>query len=116
MPTRKKPARRPTAASKSTAAKAKLSRAAKTQALAITEAVKREPLQVAAFAPTLMLEPLRRTMVNGQLALLSMMTAWSPTHMIVRQQAAFWEGFASPDSEPKAPPRKRTAAKRARKK
>jgi hypothetical protein len=44
-----------------------------------------------------------------------MMTAWSPTHMMVRQQAAFWEGFASPGPEPKATPRKRTAAKRARK-
>ena len=50
-----------------------------TKALAVTDAVRRQPLTA----------PLDR-----QLALVRAIVAWSPINMLVGQQAAFWEGFA----------------------
>ncbi len=101
MPPRKRPSatRRPAkaGASKPIAAKASKRaprRRAKTQALAVAETVRREPLRhVAIINPLAALEPLGRRVMERQIALLGMAMAWSPAHVIVSQQAAFWEGF-----------------------
>lgn len=61
----------------------------------MTDAVRRgEPLVRAhPTNPLAAFEPLRRAVVDRQIALLDMAITWSPAHVIVSQQAAFWEGF-----------------------
>lgn len=69
-------------------------RRTKTQALAVADAVRREPLAKTRLANQLAaLEPLRRTILDRQIALLDLAMTWSPVHIIVDQQAAFWVGF-----------------------
>jgi hypothetical protein len=82
------------------AAKKPARRQAKTQALAMAEAVKRE-------AP-------RRATLDGPWAMLDALLAWSPARLIAHQQAAFWEGFAGASMASTAvrKPRKKRAAKR----
>jgi hypothetical protein len=75
MVTRKKPVPR-----NRTGAKKQPRRRAKTEALAVSEPVIREPVRVAS--------------VNSQFELLHALMSWSPASIVVGQQAAFWRGFA----------------------
>jgi hypothetical protein len=95
MPPRKKPVRR-----KSVAAKSPRRRRPSTKALAIGDAVRREPLG--------------RSVLDRQLAVLEAMMAWSPARMLVNQQAAFWEGFIAPTETRRAPARKRVQKRKAK--
>jgi hypothetical protein len=72
MPTRKR-----TSAPK---ASKKASRAPRTQALAVKDAVKREPW-------------LSYSLVEKQWDLMRAMASWSPVGLVAGQQAAFWRGF-----------------------
>ena len=90
MPPRKMPVRR-----KAKAGKPPARPSSKTQALAISDPVKRE-------AP----DP---SMFDSQLALLGALAAWLPARILASQQAAFWEGFTSLSSAPRASKRKRPA-------
>jgi hypothetical protein len=78
---------------KAKAGKPPARRSSKTQALAISDPVKRE-----APGPS---------MFDSQLALLGALAAWSPVQMLVSQQAAFWEGVAGTSSAPRASKPKR---------
>lgn len=81
----------------------------------MTDAVKREAPQRSMLDTQLSLfEPLRRSVLDNQMALLGAMVAWSPARLLVNQQAAFWEGFAAPSATPRKPARKGSAKKRAR--
>lgn len=85
----------------------------KTQALAMADAVRREPLAAPRLAnPLAAFEPLRRTILDRQIALLDLAMTWSPLHIIADQQAAFWVGFASDGV--KARPRRKPARSRAK--
>lgn len=105
MPPSSKQAARRSAKSKPSAsrAKSKAGQSAKrqrqrsrTQALALSDAVLREPFQSAAFVnPLTIFEPLRRAMVEQQMELIGVIMAWSPPSIIAKQQAAFWEAFTS---------------------
>ena len=48
---------------------------------------------------------------NGYQALLNAMMNLSPMHVLVAQQAAFWEGFAGPVHADRAGPRKRVRSR-----
>lgn len=86
----------------------------KTQALAMTDAVRRgEPLvRARPTNPLAVFEPLRKAVIDRQIALIDMAITWSPAHVIVSQQAAFWEGFAHDGA--KVGGRRRSAARPAR--
>lgn len=90
MPPRKKAVRRTTRT-----AKPQVRRNSKTKALAISDPVKRQEPSRSAF--------------GSQLALLDALAAWSPVQILVRQQAAFWEGFTNPSSAPRGGKRQRPA-------
>ena len=71
-------------------------RRTKTRALAVSDAVLREAVGGARLPnPLQVFEPLRKTIVDRQIAFLGMVMAWSPARIIVNQQAAFWEGVAN---------------------
>lgn len=94
-----------------TPAKTKPRRRATTQPLALADAaIRREPLRAASLPanPLTLLEPIRRAMVDRQVALLGAAMTWNPAHILVSQQAAFWGGFTSEGT--KSAPRKRTPA------
>lgn len=87
-------ARRSTKAHAAKAPKRTQRRRAKTQPLAMADAVRREPLAKTRLAnPLAAFEPLRRTILDRQIALLDLAMTWSPIHIIADQQAAFWVGF-----------------------
>jgi len=90
---------------------------AKSQPLAVTDAVKREPLRKARRLadPLAVLEPLGRSLLDRQVAVLEAAFAWSPARVFVNQQAAFWEGFVGAARSPagsRQPKRKRARAAR----
>lgn len=101
MPTQKRPsaAHRSTkprsTKAKSTSNKSnKPRRRTKTRALAVSDAVLREAVGSTQFPnPLQVFEPLRRSVVDRQIAIFGMVMAWSPARIIANQQAAFWEGF-----------------------
>ncbi len=71
-------------------------RRTKTQALALSDAVLRETVGSTHFPnPMQAFEPLRKTIVDRQIAFFGMVMAWSPARIIVNQQAAFWEAVAN---------------------
>lgn len=111
-------ARRSTKVGKPKAAKSTPRRAAKTKALAVTEAVRREPLVRARLEnPLAAFEPLRRAVIDRQIAFLDMAMTWSPAHIIVGQQAAFWDGFVRDGAKSPSrakPARKRTQGRKAK--
>jgi hypothetical protein len=82
-----------------------------TKALAVSDAVLREPLQPAKLInPLTLLEPLRRAVIDRQIEFFAVAMAWSPAHIIVKQQAAFWDAFTDGKVErgqPGKAPRKR---------
>ena len=84
-------------------------RTSRTKALALSEAVLREPFQSPAFVnPLAIFEPLRRAMIDRQMELIAVFMAWSPPSIIAKQQAAFWQAFTSGPARQQTP-RKRTA-------
>ena len=77
------------------AAKPKAASRSKTQALAISDKVRREPIGSMSTAnPLMAFEPLRRSMVDRQIALIQLVMAWSPAQLFVDHQAALWGGIA----------------------
>ena len=94
------------------AAKGARKRAA-SKPLAVTERILREPVQgTPMLNPMTVLEPLRRQMVDRQIAWFGIVMAFSPAHVIADQQAAFWKGVVgeAPTGDP--PRRKRTDTKK----
>lgn len=107
-PSKKLPARQPPEDSRALSG-----RRAKTKALAIGDAVRRQALRGAGLAnPLAILEPLRQSMVERQIALVGAAMTWSPAHILVSQQAAFWDGFT--DAAAKRSLRQKPASKRTR--
>jgi hypothetical protein len=93
-------ARKKSTSAKPTPAKARDRRRANTKALANADPVKREGISSFSF-------------FDSQLALFRAMLAWSPVGQLIKQQAAFLEGFAArPDSRRKPAP-KRVRARQA---
>jgi hypothetical protein len=92
MPPRKKLARR-----KAAAPNTRKRAPAKTKALAVVDAVKRESVSATNF-------------LQKQAALFSAVSAWSPARMLVAQQAAFWKGFADTNDIKRTGRRKRRAS------
>lgn len=112
MPPQKRATRRSTKAAKPPKKPASRRRT-KTQALAVADAVRREPVKrVRVPNPLAAFEPLRRSVVDRQLQLIDLAVTWSPAHVIVDQHAAFWSGFANEGA--KGGTRRRPARKAAR--
>lgn len=88
-------------------------RRSKTKALAISDAIRREPLAGQRLLnPLSMLEPLRQRIVEQQIEFLGAALVWSPAHVIIGQQAAFWDGFVGGTRN--VPPRGKPQRKRAK--
>ncbi|CAN1721429.1 conserved protein of unknown function [Hyphomicrobium sp. 1Nfss2.1] len=95
------------------AAKPQRRRRSKTQPLAITDTVRRGPVAGAAVAnPLLALEPLRRSLMDRQAALVGLAMAWSPAHVLIDQHAAFWAGVARANKPMAAPARRAGSVRR----
>lgn len=99
MPAHKKRSpSKPTTRSRSSSAPR---RPSKVKALAISDAVRREPHSSRQLvSPLAILEPLRRRLVEQQIELLGAALTWSPAHIIISQQAAFWDGFVTGAAKP----------------
>jgi len=97
MPPRAKPVRRQPSSRKPAAR-----RRADTKALAVSDPVLRQEVA--------------RSMLDSQLKFLGAILAWSPTRLLVHQQAAFWKGFAEepePTRADRSHPAKRKATRTA---
>lgn len=112
-PKRKSPGKKRPTGQQSKASRATSGGRAQTKALAIGEAVRREPARRAGFAnPLSLLEPLRQSIVDGQIALIGVAMTWSPAHVLVGQHTAFWDGFTAAAAG--RSPRQKAAPKRIR--
>jgi hypothetical protein len=100
MPSAKKTRSRTPANSRTPAKKA---RRAKTQPLAITDAVMRQELSA-----------LSRSFLDNQVAFFGALARWSPAQFLASQQAAFWEGYTASAFTPaqRATPRRPTKSRK----
>jgi hypothetical protein len=62
--------------------------------------------------PLTILEPLRQAVIDRQIEFFAVAMAWSPAHIIVKQQAAFWEAFTDGKGERSALVKARKRAQR----